>query len=577
MTDAEIDEEAVRDALEAAYRRKGDEEVNKFELYAYATELPDGTPDDVGMSIAADVLADAPEIEVKNPKGGSDRTKPNQNDNAELDEDAIAEHYDRVEEVYAELGSIGGDQCLGNTDFVGWYRTRAAEGGHYDGEGRPWALGREFPGMRDDLDRVVYAAINYAPSSWYLDAFTPYRWSDSGRKWVDGNKPTPGYGEITAYAPFADIDLEDDVKQRRPQGEIPKERVEDALKRYIDAFADLAGGREHVFALDSVGGAYVMVAPTATAPIAEQYDRENRRRLFEDLTDRMNDWLDDVRADVNDAVDVAGMFEPDLLNNKNRLYKAPMSVHSSLPGVVTPVDTSNVRYEYTPVDGVTDTQIAETTEWAAEFTKDHSTAIASVVSSLWPSYADTADGWKDALDSRLDDLQSDEKKHAEAEERLADVEVPDELERTDDIDVIRKAIEDIDVTELARDLADEWDTAPSRDGPTRFEPSYRTSSSGTSCYADRNKFVDLEEGKKGGGALKLIARDRRIITDCRNKLDDEGYWKAVAELRKEGYEIPRFTGRKGTHPDNLGLYEESDDEDEQRRKVLRALKASKRE
>lgn len=77
--------------------------------------------------------------------------------------------------------------------------------------------------------------------------------------------------------------------------------------------------------------------------------------------------------------------------------------------------------------------------------------------------------------------------------------------------------------------------------------------------------------------MKLIARDRRIITDCGQSLEGDDYWKAVAELRKEGYEIPRYTGRNGTHPDNLGLYEESNDEDDKRRKVLRALKASKRE
>lgn len=567
MTD-DVDEDAVRDALEDAYRRKGDEDVNRFELYAYASELPADTPDEVGMSIAADVVADPPEIPDEPSKQSPDPPE-------ELDGEDIAEHYDRVGDVYAELGVIGRDMCLGNTDFLGWYNTRPADGEHYDGEGRPWALGREFPGMRDDLDRVVYAAVNYAPSSWYLDAFTPFRWGDDGREWAEGEKPTPGYGEITAYAPFADIDLEDEVKQRRPEGDIPKGRVEAALQMYVDAFADLAGGREHVFALDSVGGAYVMVAPTATRPIAEHYEPADRRRLFEDLTDRMNDWLDDVRADVNDAVDVAGTFEPDLLNNKNRLYKAPMSVHSSLPGVVTPVDTSDVSYEYTRVGDVTDDEIADATEWAAEYTADHSDAVTAVVGALWPSYAADADGWEDALDSRLTDLQEDEQRHAEQEERLADVDVPDDLERTDDIDVVKKAIEDINVRRLARDLAADWDTAPGRD-PPRFDPSWRNSSSGTSCYADRDKFVDLKEGKKGGGALKLIARERRIITDCRQKMDKDDYWKAVAELRKEGFDIPRFTGRKGTHPDNLGLYEDAADEDEQKRKVLRALAASKR-
>jgi putative DNA primase/helicase len=489
------------------------------------------------------------------------------------DETPISDHYNRVGEVYAELGDRDGDQCLGNTDFIGWYKTRTADSSDIDGQGRPWALGKEFAGMRADLDRVVYAAINYATEEWFLDAYQPFNYTDNGREWIGGDSPTPGYDEITAYAPFADIDLTDEIKKRRPDGDIPRDNIETALSEYIDAFADLAGGREHVFALDSVGGAYVMVAPSSTAPIAEHYDADARRLLFEDLTDRMNDWLDDTRQAVNETAPVADVFEPDLLNNKNRLYKAPMSVHSSLDGVVTPVDTSAVSYEYTPLEAVTDDAINNAAEWAAEFTDDHSDAISGLVATLWPDYYEAGEGWRDALDNRLADLRETESTNAEREARLADVDVPDDLERTDDIDVIARAVEQINVKQLAADIADDWDTAPGRD-PPRFDPSWRSSSSGTSCYADRDKFVDLKEGKKGGGALKLIARERRIITDCGHKLEGEDYWKAIAELRKEGYDIPRFTGQKGTHPDNLGLHEQPDDDDEKRRQVLRALKAS---
>lgn len=515
-----------------------------------------------------------PDIPPANP---GDETEEPPEDAAETaqnsDETPIADHYDRLDEVYAELGDLDGDQCLGNTDFMGWYKTRPADSSDIDGQGRPWALGKEFAGMREDVDRVVYAVINYATEEWFLDAYQPFNYTDNGREWIGGDSPTPGYDEITAYAPFADIDLTDEIKKRRPDGDIPRDNIETALSEYIDAFADLAGGREHVFALDSVGGAYVMVAPSSTAPIAEHYDPDARRLLFEDLTDRMNDWLDDTRQAVNETVPVADVFEPDLLNNKNRLYKAPMSVHSSLDGVVTPVDTSAVSYEYTPLEAVTDDAINNAAEWAAEFTDDHSDAISGLVATLWPDYYEAGEGWRDALDNRLADLRETESTNAEREARLADVEVPDDLERTDDIDVIARAVEQINVKQLAADIADDWDTAPGRD-PPRFDPSWRSSSSGTSCYADRDKFVDLKEGKKGGGALKLIARERRIITDCGHKLEGEDYWKAIAELRKEGYDIPRFTGQKGTHPDNLGLHEQPDDDDEKRRQVLRALKAS---
>ena len=559
---SDIDEAAVRDAVERAYLEHAGKDMNRFELFGYATGIPDDAPDELALGVVEDVLADPPEPVEETPDTGTED---------------LSGHFARVADVYDTLGELDdGSMCSGNTDFVGWYKARATDDGT-DGRARPWALGREFPGMRDDLDRVVYATINYAPKEWYLGAWEAYNWGDDGREWVGGSSPTPGYGEITAYAPFADIDLTDDVKEQRPAGDIPRDRVEDALARYIDAFAELAGGREHVFALDSVGGAYVMVAPTSTAPIAERYSRDGRRRLFGDLSDRMNDWLDDTRADVNAAVDVAGTFEPDLLNNVNRLYKAPMSVHSSLDGVVTPVDVDAPTYEYTPLARAGDAEREAAVAWADGFTADHSEAVESVVASLWPDYYADADGWGEALDARLNDLRSEEREHKREQERLDDVDVPDDLERTDDIDKIHAAIEDINVADLARKVSASWDTAPGRT-PKRFEPSWRSSSSGTSCYADREKFVDLKEGKKGGGAVKLVARDRGIITDCRRSSPSgEKFWKAVGALREEGYDIPRFNGGRGVHPDSIGLHESAGNDDGKRRKALRVLKASKKD
>lgn len=136
-------------------------------------------------------------------------------------------------------------------------------------------------------------------------------------------------------------------------------------------------------------------------------------------------------------------------------------------------------------------------------------------------------------------------------------------------------IEAIDIREVARKVADEWDTAPGRD-PPRFNPPWRSSDSGTSCYADAEKYVDLKEGKKGGGALALIARARGIITSSRDTVRGDDYWKAVNELRKLGYAIPYFTGKKRTHADALQLFDDPEDTDAARRQALRAMRASKR-
>jgi hypothetical protein len=501
-----------------------------------------------------------------------------QQDTADADPDldvTISDHYDRVGRVYDTLGTVGETLlCPGNRDFTGWYNSR-------DGRGRAYALGPEWPDLRDDMDRVVYATVNYVHRDWFINGWEPYEWGENRRKWptMDASSNTPGYGDIQAYAVFADIDLADDVKHRRPDGDIPKTTVERALRLYIESFAELAGDKAHVFALDSVGGAYVMVAPTATLPIAESFDAPQRKKLFSELADRANDWLQEQKERVNEHVpDAAGMFGPDLLNNKNRLYKAPMSVHSSLDGVVTPVSTDTPQYDYTPLQAVTDSTVADAEAWAEEFTADHTDAVDSVVSGLWPDYYADADSWKSALESWLDGEKSTEPRGSAGDSggMTVDVgDVPDDIEETDNLDTLRAAIESIDVQDLARKYCShKWDTAPGRDPPRFLADWHDRDGSGTSCFADRDKFVDLEEGANGGGPLKLAARSEGIITDCSKDVDGKSYWKAVNALRQYGYDVPYYVGKDGRHPDGLRLFEPAETKEEEKRQALRAAKAS---
>jgi putative DNA primase/helicase len=540
-------------------------------------EGPDEAPEPRGKT--AEEPDEAPEPRGKTaeePDEAPDET-PEPPNEANEEPPTPSEHYDRLGELYATLGEIDGWHCPGNRDFYGWYRTRQGPGA-WDGEGRAWALGKEFAGIRQELERVAYATVNYAPAKWFMDSWQPFNYEENGKEWQDDEKPTPGYGDLRAYAPFADIDLTDDVKRKRPEGDAPQETIERALSLYLEAFGELAGSMEHVYALDSVGGAYAFVAPTATAPIAEAFDRRDRAIIFEDMTDRLNEWLEGVKDDVNAAVpDAAGTFEPDLLNNKNRLYKAPMSIHSSLDGVVTPVDPENPSYDYTPIEAVDDDAIADAEAWADGFTSDHTDAVSAVVANLWPDYYADADGWRDAVSARIDDLTEEREANRERNRQTLSVDdLPDDIEETGDIEVVNATIETIDCRDVARDVADEWDTAPGRD-PPRFDPPWRSSDSGTSCYADAEKYVDLKEGKKGGGPLTLVARASGILTSSRDRLRGNDYWKAVNELRKLGYEIPYFTGSSGTHPDALQLFDEAEDTDDQRRKAVRALRASKRQ
>lgn len=522
-------------------------------IYNQITRGGDSEPQADDEADESDAVNDDPDTE------GSDTTP--------------AEHYRQLAEtgLYDDLGTIERSLfSLANQDRRGWYRDRDAVG-DADAEGRPWALGNDFNDMLDDLDRTIYASINYQPASWFMDSWQRFEWDDGERNWVDDG-PTPEYGELACIAPFADIDLEDDVKHERPEGDIPQADVEDALGLYIDAFAELAGGHEHVFALDSVGGAYVMVAPTATMPIAKQFETDDRELILDELTDRMNRWLVDTRETVNQSVPaVEGVFEPDEVNNKNRLYKAPISVHSSLDGVVTALDATaegEPDYEFTPIEAVDSELMTETSEWVAGFTDDHKEAVEPIVAGLWPDEYAEADGWVEALKQWLDDERA-EPDGSETVSLQPD-DIPDDLDSTDEFDVVKSAIENINVKDLARSVVDDFDTDPGRD-PPRFNPSWRTSSTGESCYADRDKFVDLKEGKNGGGPIKLIARDRGIISHCRHSLEGGDFWKAVNALREEGYHIPYFEGSDGKHDDVLRLYEPAEDKADAQQKAMREL------
>lgn len=539
-----------------------------------------------------DASADQSATEGSEDAAGPGATHPQEPaDNAAKAPDTdeqIAAHYRRLEGrgVYGALGGIDTDaaggaadlSALGNQDFTGWYRSRDA-GGSCDGRGRPWALGREFGDLRNGLERVLYATINYAPAPWFMDSWDRYEWADDGRTWEAGSAPTPGYDDTAAYAPFADIDLAGEIKHQRPAGEVPTDRIEDALRRYIDAFADLAGGRGHVFALDSVGGAYLFVAPTATAPIATEFDGEDRAALFDELTDRMNDWLATVAERVTEAAGVAGVFEPDAVNHKNRLYKAPLSVHSSLDGVVTPIDVEDPGYEFTPLGAVGDDLITETRAWADTFTADHTDAFGAVVATLWPEYYDAADTPTAALAAWLEDHREQDAatQDRERQEIPAD-EIPDDLETTDDLDIVTSAIEAVPVDDLVRRTVgaavEGVDTDHSSDG-IRFDPPWRHSESGESCFADSEKFYDPDGAYGGGGPLAFIAAERGIIRRPGDDLTGSDYWRAVNALRGVGYEIPYFEGADGRHRDVLRLFTDPETEEDRKRQLARSLFADR--
>jgi len=527
MTDSEATQLGIFEAAEPAQYEAESEPEPEPEPESDIDASAD-RPTPPPMDIAADADHDHDEAEV------IDGT------------DSINAHYrqDGISDVYQTLGEIAGTgYAIGNHDFVGWYRERR----YPRQEARPLILSEEWGTIREKLDRVVYATISYAPTEFHMDSWEPFEWGSGGREW-EYETPTPNYDDITAIAPFADIDLADDVKHDRPDGDIPKDKIEAALSQYIEAFAELASSRKHVFALDSVGGAYVMIAPSSTAPIAEHFSPADRRLIYSDMMDRLNEWLGDVRDDVvSNIPETEGTFTPDKLNNKNRLFKAPLSVHSSLNGVVTPIDPTEPSYDYTPLTAVDSDLMAKTTRWAEDYTGDHTAAIDGIVSVLWADVYDESDSWEAALATVADQLKEDEANtpSGTTADDADDTDHsqrpnPSDVDKTADKQVVFDAIDDIEPEAVVRDLCNEWNVGSRT--PPRFSPGYRDSSSGTSCFVNNEgKIVDLDDSIKAMDIVTYAAREYQIIG-----IDDTAtggdWWQAVDELRDLGYHIPRYVG-----------------------------------
>lgn len=515
--------------------------------------------------------------------------------------DVASSYYDRfasdIDAVYRELGSIDDELfCPANADYQKWYRTRPGAGGEWDGTARGLVFAREFRLIKQMNPRFIHATTGYAPREWYMDAWTRYKHvdDDSGgsKKWdgpagmdQDKRNPLPNYTDYAAYAPFVDIDLIDsELKQRRADGDLDTAPIEAAVSETIDHFAELADRRrEAVHILDSVGGVYVLASPTITRPICQTVDGHDRKLLVEDLTDRINDWLRRVEQDVFDTVpEAADLIKFDIVNHKSRAYKAPLSLHADLDAVVTPIDPDDVRYEYTPVETVDDALIDASMDWASQFTADHTDAVAAVVRTLWPEYVEDADGWRDALQNRLDDLTA----KREAHRRNDEIRTPttrdgtptgvdlDDLDVTDDIDVIHAAVESIDMFDLAEQLVVEWETAGGRSKPRFAAPWYTNHNSGQACYViDADRFYDTV-AEAGGGPLQFIAAEQGIINEPGEKITGDDYWRAVEALRNEDYHIPRFRGQNGTHKDALRVFA-ADEDDDDLKAMLRDVMAGK--
>ena len=493
-----------------------------------------------------------------------------------LSESAIREHYRRAKPVYETLAIVKDYSTIGLNDFVGWYIKRdhddieAIKAG-FPQRGRVARLDRDYDEIHDRLERTLYAVTTYkAPTAFHRWEPCRYDESEGTTVWQD-EPPTPRYGDLRAVPAWGDIDLADDIKPQR--GDLDAETralVERTLEAYIEEYATLYGVRDAVYALDSVGGAYVFGAPEATISIVDHFEDDPNalERVFDAFLDRSNGWLQEAETRVNERIDGArDVIQPDWVNNKNRQYKPPLSIHADHDAVVTPIATDDVRYDLRLFETVDDTLIEQAVSWADDLTQvEHTNCVDSLVATLWPDLYEEHDGWQATLEAWVD---AEREREREREQRR-EAALQRRQERLEELDGALKGrpitpfkedvyegVENVDVTEIARHYAsDAYDTDPNQPRP-QFDPCWRHSESGQSCFVDEqaNTFGDSKVNA-GGGPAKLMALATGIISDADADLNGEDYWAAIDELRSAGYDIPVWIPEAGSDRADGGTYDQ---------------------
>jgi hypothetical protein len=496
---------------------------------------------------------------------GDEGTSDEEGYGTELDGETVAAHYDRVRSVYDALGAVDGRPTMGLDDLAGWYITRdeidvepLKEG--YTKRRRPASFKRDLDEVLGRVDRTIYALTTYKQDA-ALRRWTSARLTDENQyEYRGGDNPTPVPEDLRAVSAWGDIDLRDELKpQRGDLDEEPRATAEATLEAYAEEFGQLVGGTDAVYALDSVGGAYIFTAPEATLPIAEyvadEYGEGRAGEVLREVIERSNEWLKQAQQRVEERINGADdVIDPDWANNHNRKYKAPLAIHGDHDAVVTPLDPDDVDYTVTPLDAVDDDLIATAEAWAKEFTAvEFTDRVNPLVAELFADEYEYEAGWQAAIDAYVEELEAAEERQ---EKREAQREVREERDLdlsgydiTPSIDDVQSAVDRLDIERVAdRTIVDQWTervsglTDRSGSGKKAIVPIWANGyNSGNATYIDLGQgiFNDTDGGGHGTAVeMALIAEDSWTIGDIAN---GEDWARGVELLRGLGFDIPVWT------------------------------------
>jgi hypothetical protein len=496
-------------------------------------------------------------------------------DAADIPDDALRAYYEDAADVWATMSTFDDAESLivpgtSSSGERAWYQ-------YDDGQplpdlpddvdaddavaGRPYSARADRDEIVDELlswdYRLPHLTINYQQRG--LDDWGTKVFEDDDNRWI-GGRPLPGYGDIDAVALFADVDFSADAKTR-PVDDATRDRVETILEHWRDAYAGVVDDRDAVGILDSVGGTYVMLRPAVTRPIAEfaaaELESAERQQLMKEIQARWRAF----NTDVDDAADDWDAFEQDGDTNKNRLFKAPLAVHKRLPGVVTPIDTDDVAFQFTHFDDVDAELIDDVNDWAQWFTDDVDAAddwAGQLIATLFDD-AD-ADDWRDAIRDWADEQEQTDS--TAQTQTLEDIDI-DAKELAGDIQFVseRGAVWDAIATLDCEDVASELNIISTseraqNDDVTRIEVNWRSSDSEDSAMVGDDAFTDMDGMESKGGAANLVA-----YTLIGSSNQEPENWRSNADhietvldwfIANYADDVPVYIPEKGTEYDADG-------------------------
>ncbi|MFP8957668.1 hypothetical protein ACLI4Y_13155 [Natrialbaceae archaeon A-CW3] len=486
----------------------------------------------------------------------TERTQDEQDDRI----DTVA-HYERLEPVYRELGSISYDGEWYQTSWLNghasWYVTDTVSPTHSAvQEGFPYrARAAICPDdvKISDIDRDVYMTNTYFRVD---DLEEVYYKVEGGEKVYRSegvnakSHALANYEDIRAFSFVADIDIADEYK-KRPLPDSQQEVIEERLQNWIRVFEALTGGR--TYALDSGGGVYLLTPPLALAPIQREFDEAEAGFIYQKLCRRMNTVLEVIDKAIIEQDDAPPeLFSVDCVNNKNRQFKTIGALHKSLNVVTHPIETDNPRFDALKPEDVDEPMVDTWFEWASDFTsQEHEDAIESIVEYLFqnkfvrredvPLEPVEGDDWVTVLETWIGTIQ-------ERQEQYESVEYDDDWENvgvTNDWEELQRAVmqagEYIDKEQLARELAREWGTRVDDDGTVSFDPCWRPCDSGTGAFYDPNEdnIVD-RDGQTPISAIEGVAFLNGYTEEINELPSGREFFLAIDRLVERGAKIPIY-------------------------------------